>query len=111
MAQANRYICGSCGKAIVVWSDGNPYYIDNAGKKQYAYHPDHEKLDMCIGNDGEHMCLKCGAEFMVDSRTPIKACPKCAAREIADTGDLEGKRCPSCKSGVFECDTDYFCIS
>ena len=111
MAQGFRFVCGGCAHTIEAWDEGNPYYIDDDGKKQYAYHPDHEKLDMCIGNDCPHMCLKCGAEFVVDSRTPIKACPKCAAREIADTCDLEGKRCPSCKSGVFECDTDYFCVS
>ena len=31
------------GDPIEAWSDGNPYYIDDAGDKQYAYHPDHEK--------------------------------------------------------------------
>jgi hypothetical protein len=29
-----------CGRKIDAWSDGNPFYIDETGKKQYAYHLD-----------------------------------------------------------------------
>jgi predicted Zn-ribbon and HTH transcriptional regulator len=88
-----------------------PTSIDDAGEKQYAYHPDHEDLAKCIGNDSPHLCLGCGAEFMVDSEAPIKACPKCHSAEIADTFDLGGKRCPYCKDGVFAADPDFVCVS
>ena len=111
MAEAVRYVCTGCRKAIVAWSDGNPYYIDEAGGKQYAYHPDHERLALCIGNDSPHLCLACGKKFMVDSRAPVTECPKCGAGEIADTYQLGGQRCPYCKAGFFVADQDYHCIS
>ena len=57
MAMAIRFVCGGCERTIEAWSDGNPYYIDEAGAKKYAYHPDHERLSKCIGNDDPHLCL------------------------------------------------------
>ena len=111
MAEAVRYICGGCGRAIEAWSDGNPYYIDAAGKKQYAYHPDHDRLARCVGNDSPYLCLTCGNELMVDSREPTTACPRCGAGEIADTYQLSGKQCPYCKTGVFASDPDFHRIS
>ncbi|MCH8822530.1 MAG: hypothetical protein IH984_03380 [Planctomycetes bacterium] len=111
MAQGVRHICGGCGHAIEAWSDGNPYYIDKAGDKQYAYHPDHELLAKCIGNDSPHLCLSCGFEFMVDSNDPVANCPKCKTGEIACTYDLDNKQCPFCKEGVFNIDPDLFAIS
>ena len=47
MAQQTTWLCTTCGHSIGAWSDGNPYYIDEAGEKQYAYHPDHERLALC----------------------------------------------------------------
>lgn len=111
MAEARRFVCGSCGRAIEAWSDGNPYYIDEAGCKQYAYHPDHERLARCIGNDSPHVCLACGEEFKVDSRAPTTECPKCRAADIADSYELGGRRCPYCQTGVFAADSDFLCIS
>ncbi len=55
MAQGLRYVCGGCGHVIEAWSDGNPYFIDETGAKQYAHHPDHERLAWCIGNDSPHI--------------------------------------------------------
>ena len=111
MAEAIQYVCDKCGHSVVAWSDGNPYYIDEQGKKQYAYHPDHERLARCVGNDSDHLCLSCGAEFRVDSREPISACPKCGSDDFECTFKLDGKRCPSCKDGAFRIDPDYHCIS
>ncbi len=111
MAEAVQYVCGGCGHTIEAWSDGNPCYIDEAGAKQYAYHPDHERLARCIGNDSPHLCLSCGHEFLVDSRVPASACPECGASELADTYQLDGQRCPFCKAGEFDADPDFRCIS
>ncbi len=111
MAEAVRYVCGACQKAIEAWSDGNPYYIDQGGDKQYAYHPNHERLAHCIGNDSPHICLACGVEFMVDSRAPTAECPKCGSRIIADSYKLGGQPCPFCKAGKFAADPGYHCIS
>ena len=101
MARGFRFVCGGCDHRIVAWDDGNPYYIDDDGKKKYAHHPNHELLERCIGNDAEHLCLSCKKEFMVDSEAPITTCPKCKSSEIVDTMELEGKSCPYCKEGVF----------
>jgi DNA-directed RNA polymerase subunit RPC12/RpoP len=111
MAEAVRYVCSSCGRAIEAWSDGNPYYIDKRGRKQYAYHPDHESLARCIGNDSPHLCLACGETFNVDSRSPTAECPRCKAGDIADAFQLHSRLCPYCKAGVFAQDSDYHCIS
>ncbi len=107
MAEGVRHVCSACRRAIEAWSDGNPYYIDEAGQKQYAYHPDHERLARCIGNDTPHLCLGCGYEFNVDSRAPAAGCPTCTSGDIVDTFQLSGRRCPYCKEGLFAVDPDY----
>ncbi len=61
-------------------ADGNPYYIDEAGGKQYAYHPDHERLALCIGNDIPHLCLSCGKKFRLDSAPPPPCAPSAGRR-------------------------------
>jgi len=111
MAEAIRYLCSKCGHAILAWSDGNPYYFDEAGKKQYAYHPDHERLDKCIGNDRPHLCLSCGRELLIDSRAADTSCSKCGATDPVKTYQLNGYRCPYCNEGEFTVDADFHCIS
>ena len=111
MASCTLFVCGNCHRSLEAWSDGNPYFIDELGAKQYAYHPDHEDLARCIGNDTPHLCLTCGSEFMVDSRAPVEACTECGAAEIVETIELIGKPCPWCKKGAFAPDPEFFCIS
>jgi len=111
MAECLRFICRACGKTVKSWSDGNPYYIDASMGKQYAYHPDHERLAMCTGNDTPHFCLTCGNEFLVDSCAPVEHCPKCSSLDIANTFQLSGRHCPACPAGYFEIDPDFGCIS
>ncbi|BBM64318.1 hypothetical protein VA249_09640 [Vibrio alfacsensis] len=101
MAQAILFVCTSCDECIESWSDGNPYYIDENGKKRYAYHPE-PNFDRCIGNDSPHICLGCAHEFKVDSRVPKTECPKCQSSNIKSDYDVEGEACPYCKKGVFE---------
>ena len=93
MAHRLRCVCGECGYTFDIWSDGNPYYFDENGEKQYAYHPDHERLSLCIGNDRPHLCLSCRNEFMMDSRAPISACPVCGSHDFVDTYQLIEHRC------------------
>ena len=111
MAEGVRFVCGGCQRAIEAWSDGNPYFLDESGKKRYAYHPDHENLARCIGNDSPRLCLECGEDFMVDSRAPVGACPKCGSTRLVGTFELAGHPCPYCKEGEFSRDPGYFCIS
>lgn len=111
MAEAICYVCNHCQHGITAWSDGNPYYIDETGTKQYAYHPDHKGLARCIGNDSPHLCLACGHEFQIDSRSPATTCPECDSGQFVGTYRLEGHPCPYCKSGQFSADPNFLCVS
>jgi len=111
MAECIRFVCDGCGHAIEAWSDGNPYYLDPDRGKVYAYHPHHEELARCIGNDAPHLCLACGAEVMVDSLAPTRACSSCGAEALVDTFDLDGRPCPACRAGRFARDPEFLCIS
>lgn len=111
MAEGRRFVCNHCGRKIEAWDEGNPYFINEKGKKEYAYHPDWDKLALCIGNDTPHICLDCGARFKVDSEKPISACRKCHSTRIIDLCELEGQPCPYCKAGIFAIDPNTFVIS
>lgn len=111
MAECSRFICDTCEKAVDSWSDGNPYFINDRGEKQYAYHPNHADLARCEGNDVPYFCLECGMEFEVDSRQPDVHCSYCKAANTVEAGDLSGKPCPACKNGTFSADPDFFAIS
>ncbi len=111
MAMGITNVCDNCDKAIGAWDEGNPYYIQKNGKKKYAYHPNHDLLEKCIGNDEPHLCLTCSKEFMIDSRAKGSDCPDCGSTEICSTYNLNGKSCPFCKSGVFAIDPDMIAMS
>lgn len=111
MAECFRFICPGCGKSVEAWSDGNPFYLDEAGKKQYAYHPHHDELAKCIANDEPHLCLNCGSEVTIDSRQESKTCPECGSVNVVETVSLEGVKCPQCKDQNFIQDDDFHCIS
>ena len=111
MAQGIQFVCGNCDKKIEAWSDGNPFFIDEEGEKLYAYHPHNDLLERCIANDVPHLCLECGEEFEIDSRTPVAFCSKCASSNIAETYELAGHQCPDCKKGVFSLDLNFLRIS
>ncbi len=111
MSIAYQFACDHCARRLEAWDDGNPYFLDEDGEKQYAYHPDHDRLERCIGNDSPHLCLACGTEFMVDSRSPTDRCPSCAAADIVDTVAVDGCRCPWCKVGHLAQVPGFFAIS
>ncbi|MFO0820862.1 MAG: hypothetical protein U1A77_23140 [Pirellulales bacterium] len=111
MAECIRFVCSECEISITAWSDGNPFYIDEAGKKKYAYHPNHDELAKCIANDVPHYCLKCGAESKIDSRVADKKCRKCRSKKVVSTSSLEGVKCAKCKNGHFVIDKGFYCVS
>lgn len=111
MAECIRFVCPQCSYAIESWSDGNPYYFGKDGKKAFAYHPNHDDLARCVGNDVPYVCLKCATTFLVDSNSPQRQCPKCKETSTIDTCDLDGELCPSCHRGKLSIDTDFHCIS
>lgn len=110
MAECIRYQCGNCDNSVEAWSDGNPYFIDEQGCKQYAYHPSAD-FDKCVGNDADFLCLSCGDEFIADSLQPDSPCPKCYSKDTTDTSELAGKLCPKCKAGKFKVDPNLHAIS
>ena len=111
MAERRQLKCHRCDFAVGAWSDGNPYYRDERGQKQYAYHPDHERLARCIGNDVPHLCLACGIECKVDSREPHSKCRKCEEGPLVAVWNLEGRLCPKCRAGTFDEDPSGHAIS
>ena len=111
MAESRTFVCNRCKKALESWSEGNPYFIDDDGKKHYAYHPDHENLEKCIGNDFPHICLSCGYEFKIDSLFPTSKCSKCNSSNISNTYQLSGEKCPACLKGIFHFDHNRFLVS
>jgi hypothetical protein len=110
MGMCVRFVCQYCGDAIDSWDEGNPYYVDSAGNKQYAYHPQPER-EHCIGIESPHLCLSCGIQFPVDSNSQVGVCPACSSADVVDTFRLGGRRCPSCKIGSFKLDPKFHCIS
>lgn len=111
MAECRRHVCTHCARTVEAWSDGNPYYLDAEGRKQYAYHPDHERLARCIGNDAPHLCLTCGSQARVDSRRPRTTCRRCKDGPLVHTFDLAGRPCPYCHTGEFALDPSWYAIS
>lgn len=99
MAEGVMLKCDHCEFNAEAWSDGNPYYLDASGEKQYAYHPN-PHLALCTEVDTPHICMRCAHEFNVDSATPIRRCPQCNFGRIYRMWILLGKRCPQCKSGI-----------
>jgi predicted RNA-binding Zn-ribbon protein involved in translation (DUF1610 family) len=111
MAERRRFFCPACDFEIMAWSDGNPYYRDEKGEKQYAYHPDHEALERCIGNDVPHICLACAHRFRVDSNAPRTTCPACDGDAITPAFRLDGHSCPACHNASIRTDPDIAGIS
>ncbi|MEM7681450.1 MAG: hypothetical protein AAF288_05805 [Planctomycetota bacterium] len=117
MAMGVRWVCSHCRRTVDAWDDGNPYFLDQNGRKQHFYHPTRlEDLpgvgpDTVFGNDSDALCLDCGHDFCIDSEKPIDACPKCGESDLADTWELNGKRCPWCKRGRFVEDPEVRMIS
>jgi predicted RNA-binding Zn-ribbon protein involved in translation (DUF1610 family) len=102
MSERLSFFCYECGKTLISYSDGNPFYLDEAGRKRYAHYPDAEKLDRCIGNDLPHICLSCGDRFVLDATCLSKhVCPKCNAFEVIEVRNLWAEKCPYCKMGYF----------
>ena len=110
MAECIRYQCGNCDNSVEAWSDGNPYFFDERGRKQYAYHPSAD-FAKCVGNDSDFLCLNCGEEFLDDLGQPNLQCAKCHSNAVTGTSDLNGKQCPKCKVGKFEVDSNFHAIS
>ena len=110
MAMFNFFVCDFCNHEIEVWDEGDPYYFDRYGKKQYAPHP-HPMFEMIKGFDSLYLCLECGEEVTVDSEEPTSVCSACHAETLVQASQLCGKPCPACKRGHFRLDPSRYAIS
>jgi hypothetical protein len=105
-----RFICTNCTNDVEAWEGGVPYYFDRRGMKKYAYHTD-PNVERCVGRDSLRLCMECGAQAMVDSRTRLTHCFTCSSDNIASLPGMAGRRCPYCKIGSLGEDPDFHCVS
>jgi nitrous oxidase accessory protein NosD len=111
MASGETYRCNQCRFDVMVWSDGNPFYRDEKGAKHYAYHPNHDLLDRCIGNDPSRLCRSCLETFIHDSDRPAPTCAKCGSADTLDLHEIAGTTCPKCQKGKMTHDPNSYAIS
>ena len=111
MADCRKFNCTCCSFTAEAWSDGNPYFIDEKGEKQYRFHPDHEGLARCSGNDASFICLECAHEFLMNSLSQVILCPACQSDSTFDSYNLDKEPCPSCKKGLLELDINFDAVS
>lgn len=135
MAERLTFVCTHCKFTIKAWDDGNPYFLSDAGKPQFFYHPCGKyllqeyiqqsfgkdlkgtELDAFLenrtGNMSNMICLDCGREFKIDLKRRKAVCNsrKCKSKNISHTWELNGKQCPTCKLGVFKEDETQQVIS
>ena len=90
MAMGIVFECTACSHRVEAWDEGNPYYVDESGRKRHAHHPSPDH-DRCTGDDASVMCLACGERSMSDSAAPIAACPRCASSEPVDLWEEDGR--------------------
>jgi hypothetical protein len=93
--------CINFAQSISSKDDGNPCYFDELGVKRYAYHPDHENLSRCVDIDSPHLCLGCGACFLMDSKVKRNRCPECKSPKVKSQFTLEECVCPYSKKRIF----------
>lgn len=133
MAMGQEYRCDKCGFSVTAWEDGNPYVLDNDGKRNFFYHPGEQgKIDTVIlkdcgrvlqgtereeylkgrfGNEGEYLCADCGHVSRIDEKVDEFVCESCGKPKLTDVCRLEGKTCPKCGAGKFRFDPDSVMIS
>ena len=126
MAEGKQFVCSHCRYAIEARDEGNPYFLSDNGRPQLFYHPvggqlledyiqnsegrfltGKERKDFLIkrtGNMTNILCLDCGSKFKRDLEEQDAVCPrrKCKSKKVVATWKLEGKTCPSCKTGRFK---------
>ena len=90
MAFGRRVVCTICARDFFAWDAGDPYYLNEAGRKIYPALPSAE-LHRCDETDTAILCLNCGTDGVSDSAVPATQCRRCGSSEIHGTGDLEGR--------------------
>ena len=104
-----RFVCTNCTNDVEAWEGGIPYYFNRRGMKKYAFHTD-PNFQRCVGNDSLRLCMECGAQAMVDSKTRLTYCFTCSSDKIESLSGIWGRLCPFCKLGVLTQDPDFHCV-
>ena len=126
MAEGKEFVCSHCRYAIEARDDGNPYFLSDNGKLHFLSHNDGAKrleeyiqqsegrfltgqsredfLAKRVGIMSDLLCLDCGSKFRRDLKKQEAVCRrlKCKSKNVVDVCELEGKTCPSCKTGSFK---------
>jgi len=126
MAEVKKFVCSHCRYLLEASDTGYPYFLSDAGKPQFLNPsapagelealiqqsagkaltgPAHEAFLLeRTGKMSEILCLACGGKFKRDLGRQEAECPgrKCHSKNVAAVWHLEGKTCPSCKTGHFK---------
>ena len=126
MAEEKTFVCSHCRYLLAASDQGHPYFLSDAGKPQFFSHPGSaEQLEEFVqqsagktltgkaredflaqrsGKMSDLLCLDCGSKFKKDLDRQEAVCPgrKCHSKNVAAVWQLEGKTCPSCKTGHFK---------
>ena len=126
MAEVKKFVCSHCRYLLEVSDQGHPYFLSDAGKPQFFSQPAREGqleeflqqsagkvltgpartafLAERMGKLSEMLCIACGGKFKRDLDRQEATCPgrKCHSPNVSAVWQLEGKTCPSCKTGHFK---------
>ena len=98
MAMGRLIVCSACNVVLEAWDEGHPYFVTEAGAKQYAHHPD-ARRDDCQGIDVDIVCLACGHQDVRDRAKKLVPCSGCQSTDVVGRHELDGRPCPYCKAG------------
>lgn len=125
MAEEKEFVCSHCRYVLEARSAGTRYFRDDMGKPQFLPTTHEGLLDEHVarsqgkaligqarrafidgrtGSMSDMLCLACGSTFKRDLEKEKPVCPrlKCKSPEVITLWQLEGKTCPSCKTGKFK---------
>ena len=131
MPKLLRFSCDSCNFELETWEHGLMYVTDKKCKRIECPHPGESykiarvlKIDESeilgfpymhipnpdlypllnerVGVISDCICLDCAALSKLDYQQDERKCVECESSNILPVDNLEGIKCPKCKTGVFE---------
>jgi DNA-directed RNA polymerase subunit RPC12/RpoP len=109
--------CDKCGSHLGIGLGGRVgwlYALNHAGERIACPHPGElSEIEEVTGMSVEEavqtgrtgivrkcICLSCSMRVELDPQRDERVCPACGSTEIKTVNELEGKTCPTCKSGI-----------
>ena len=126
MAEVKKFVCSHCRYLLEASDRGHPYFLSDGGKPQFFTEAPREEqvaaflqhsagkelkdqeraafLAQRTGTMSDMLCVDCGGKFKRDVDRQELVCPgrKCHSNNVFAIWHLEGKTCPSCKTGHFK---------